>query len=80
VACPCGGGSEDPISSEISGNIAIILKNLTQEQPDSQARTVAGQIELALAEYSNGHLSMNDLRERLAELPGGQGLGANQNS
>jgi hypothetical protein len=54
--------------------------NITQEQPDSQARTIAGQIELALAEYSNGDLTLSDVRERLAELVVGSGLAANQDS
>jgi hypothetical protein len=54
--------------------------NITKEQPDSQARAVAGQVELALAEYSNGDLTLGDLRERLSALIVGSGLAANQDS
>ena len=54
--------------------------NITQERPDSQARTVAGLIELAVAEYSNGDLTLSDLRERLSSLIAGSGLPANQDS
>jgi len=54
--------------------------NITQEQPDSAARTLAGQIELALAEYSNGDLGLSDLRGRLSALVVGSGLAANQDS
>jgi hypothetical protein len=54
--------------------------NITQEQPDSQARAVARQIELALAEYSNDDLSLSDLRDRLSTLIAGSGLAANQDS
>jgi hypothetical protein len=42
--------------------------NITKEQPNSKARAMTGEIELALAEYSEGHLSMHDLRERLSAL------------
>lgn len=54
--------------------------NITKEQPDSQARAVAGQVELALAEYSNGDLTLSDLRHRLSSLLVGSGLAANQDS
>ena len=54
--------------------------NITQEQSDSAARTLAGQIELALAEYSNGDLGLSDLRGRLSALVVGSGLAANQDS
>ena len=52
--------------------------NIHLEEPDVQS--LVGEIELALAEYSNGDLTLSDLRERLAELVVGSGLAANQDS
>ncbi len=52
--------------------------NVTREQPNSQARILAGRIELALAEYSEGHLSLRDLRKRLAAIVSAQRLAANE--
>ena len=52
--------------------------NIHLEEPDVQS--LVGEIELALAEYSNGDLILSDLRERLSSLIVGSGLAANQDS
>jgi hypothetical protein len=37
-------------------------------EPDSPARRIAGEIELRLAEFTNGHLTEDDLRSLLQPL------------
>ncbi len=61
------------LSGEVSLNqfnewLAETTWNVTQQQPGSQAQKLVGAIEMALAEYSDRKLSLDELRKRFSDL------------
>ena len=54
--------------NDLNGWLAKYTWDVTQQQPNSNVQSLVGNGELALAEYSNRHLSLAELRKRLSEM------------
>ncbi len=57
---------------------AWLVASAWDAPPNSPSWNLAGDIELALAEYSNGDISKLDLRKRLSEIGSVQHIGSRE--